>query len=509
MWTTRSGTLACMTAALSAPAPGRRSISANALARALGTWDDGRGALYQRLAAAILRAIDTGDIPAGVRLPAERVLASHLQVSRGTVVAAYDLCRDTGPVERRRGSGTWVADPASGPGSVIELEAGLRARRLTNRFLSSEGDTIDLALSVLASPHDLPPDAFTPSIDALAELSHGHGYHPLGLPSLRKRIAELHTHAGLPTRTDQIAITLGGQQAIALTARLLISPGDVVLVDTATYPGAIDAYARAGAQFDTVPFNAGGTQPEQLERQIAHSTPRLVYLIPSCHNPTGTIMPDHRRQAIAKIGDTTDTWIIEDESLAWAAFDATTRHPIAAYSHGTRTITIGSLSKLFWGGLRIGWIRADHNVIARIGRLKAAHDLGNCSVSQAIALRLLDDTDTITQMRRDQLRTGAAHMSELIASKLPDWQFRRPDGGLSMWVQLPQGPADEFAKVARRHGVSVLPGSAASARETHLDCIRLAYSHPPTLLTQAVERLAQAWEEFRSASDAVTSAALG
>ena len=492
------------------PIPSRRkNLSAAALIHALGDWSHSPGPTYQRLAAAIVAAIETGELPRGIRLPAERVLAERLELSRGTVVSAYDLCRDIGPIERRRGSGTWISDPEPAPRSVVELEAGLRARRLTNRFLHADGDLIDLALSVVMTADGLPRDAFAPDLSRLVTLAGGHGYHPLGLPALRRRLSELHTAAGLPTIPEQIAITLGGQQAIAMTARLLLSPGDNVVVESATYPGAIDAYSRAGARFTTVRLDTGGSQPADIARAIEHDAPRLAYLVPSCHNPTGSVMPDHRRADIAHLADDTETWIVEDESLAWAVFDGSQRQPIAAHARSGHVITIGSLSKLLWGGLRVGWIRADHNAIARIGRLKAAQDLGNCAVSQTIALGLLDRADEIVAMRRRQLQAGAEHLMSELAQHLPDWCYRTPAGGLSLWVQLPYGLADEFAQHALTHGVSVLPGSAASAREHHLDRIRIAYSESPARLSAAVQRLAAAWRDFAPSEQPAHTASFG
>lgn len=487
----------------------RRALSAAALLHALGHWSGGRGALYVRLGRAIVTAIDSGDLPRGIRLPAERVLAARLGVSRGTVVAAYDWCQEHGPIERRRGSGTWVSDPEPAPRVVVELEAGLRARRLAQRFMGDPGDLIDLGLSVVPSAEGLPGDAFRTDAGDLIELAGGHGYHPLGLPALRRRLAEWHTAAGLPTTAEQIAVTLGGQQAIALTARLLLTPGDAVVVESATYPGALDAYSRAGARFTSVGLDTGGSQPSDIARAIERDAPRLAYVVPSCHNPTGSMMPDHRRAAIAELAERADTWLVEDESLAWAAFDGATRLPIAAHTDSARVVTIGSLSKLLWGGLRVGWIRADRTVIARVGRLKAAHDLGNCAVSQVIALRLLERADEIVAMRRRQLRHGAAHLMGELATHVPEWRFREPAGGLSLWVHLPWGAADEFAQFALRHGVSVLPGNATSAREAHPDRIRLSYSEAPPRLTTAVHRLAAAWHDYALATRSSAAANCG
>lgn len=477
-------------------------VTPSTVLHVLGDWHHASGALYLSLARKIEEALERGDLPPGALLPSERVLAARLAVSRGTVVAAYDELRARGIVERRRGSGTrLVGAPAQGP-VTGDLAAGVRARRLTARTFRRDGPVIDLGVSFLADCTGLPPAVFNVDLPRLTMLADGHGYHPAGLPALRRRLAELHTAAGVPTSAAQIVVTVGAQQAIALTARLLIKPGDVAVVESPTYPGAIDAYSRAGARFETVPTDSGGARPEQLAKTIEHSDAQLAYLIPTAHNPTGTVLPESRRAQIAAISDATDTWIVEDESLAPLLFDERPPLPIAAHSHHDKVLTIGSMSKVLWGGLRVGWIRAPEPVAARITRLKAADDLGNCAVSQLIALDLIDQLPTILSQRHAMLRDRARLLSDALRRSLPDWRFTDPRGGLSLWVQLPSGTGDQFCTTALDFGVAVLPGSAASADEAHLDRLRLSYAEQPQRLEAAASRLADAWAAHIAAKPA-------
>src|SRR5690606_12429038 len=335
----------------------------------------------------------------------------------------------------------------------------------------------------------------------------GHGYHPAGLPALRAALAALHTRLGLPTTADQIVVTQGAQQAIALSARLLVQPGDLVAVESPTYPGAIDVYSRAGARFATVGGDSAGVRPEDVARGVRARAPRLVYVVPTGHNPRGTVLPAARRRELARLAEATGTWLVEDETLAFTVYGpGPPPAPVAAHGDGRHTLTVGSLSKVLWGGLRLGWIRGPAPAVARLGRLKAAHDLGNDSLSQVVALRLLGRLDEITVARRRTLADGAARACELLAAALPDWEVRPPNAGLSLWVRLPEGTGDGFAPVAARHGVRVLPGSAASPDEAHLDHIRLAVTPAPDRLCAAVERLARAWHEHRSATPGVQAA---
>ncbi|HET6951037.1 MAG TPA: PLP-dependent aminotransferase family protein, partial [Acidimicrobiales bacterium] len=478
------------------------ALSPATFARVLAGWTDDppAGPLYRRLAAAVIAAVDRGDIPRTARLPAERAAARALGVSRGTVVAGYDLLADTGLVDRRRGSGTWVGDGAAPELRMRELDAGLRARQLTRDTVVGGDDVIDLALSVLPTPDDLPPEALHLDAGELARVAHGHGYHPGGLPALRARIAGFYTDLGVPTGADQVVVTVGAQQAIALTARLLVQPGDAVAVESPTYPGAIDVYSRAGARFVTVAGDAGGVVPDDLARAVATARPRLVYVVPTGHNPRGTVLPDQRRRQVAAVVDGSDTWLAEDECLAWCAYDGDRPPlPIAAHGSGERVLTVGSISKLAWGGLRVGWLRGPAPAMARVARLKAALDVGNCAVSQAMALTVFDRVDEIAAARRRHLAGNARLLCRLLAAALPGWHARPPDGGLSLWVRLPSGTADAFAPVALRHGVRVLPGSAASPDEAHLDHLRLTVALAPERLRRAVDRLAAAWADHTAA----------
>src|SRR5262249_46663231 len=147
-------------------------------------WEAGPRPLYRSLAAAVTSAVDRGDLPGGTRLPAERAAAEGLGVARGTVVAAYDLLQAHGGVDPRRGSRTAGLTGAGPELRLHELAAGLRARQLTRNTVGWGDDTIDLALSVLQTPADLPADAFHLDPAALDAVAHGHGYHPAGLPAL-------------------------------------------------------------------------------------------------------------------------------------------------------------------------------------------------------------------------------------------------------------------------------------------------------------------------------------
>ena len=486
------------------------AVAATVVVHAVGDWLAFDGALFRRLADALAAAIERGDLPAGRCLPSERTLAPCVSVSRGTVVAAYGALQDRGLVERRRGSGTWVTGTVPSP--VVDLRdaaAGIRSRRLTARTVPSGGDVIDLGVSILLDADGVPDDALQLDRADLGRASRGHGYQPLGVPALRRRLADLHTAAGLPTSADEIAITGGAQHAISLVGRLLLRPGERAVVESPTYPGAIDAFTRTGASLVAVASDGAGARVDQIAK-LAPS-PALVYVMPSCHNPTGAIMPEGRRRALAAFADDHDVWVIEDNSLAHLVFDGPAPLPIAAFSTAARVLTVGSLSKLVWGGLRVGWLRGPAPMINRIGRLRAADDFGNDTTSQVMALRALVDVERLADERRRTFSVRAALATQLLTRLLPSWEFVKPAGGLSLWVRLPVGTAETFAPVAARHGVTFLPGGAASVDDAHPDWIRLSFVSPPAQLEEGLRRLARAWADYAedAAAGAGTLSSLG
>jgi DNA-binding transcriptional MocR family regulator len=459
---------------------------------------------FRPLAGAVTAAIRRGDVPAGSRLPTERSLASALGLSRGSVVAAYELLRDDGLVLRRQGSGTWVRpDVGPIPGEpTAELAAALRARRLTARVID-DGDTavIDLGLSALEEPWQLDPSWFDIDMPTLLEGGRGHGYLPDGVTRLRERFAQDLASRGLAARSAQVALTHGSQHGIAVATRLLVRPGDHVVVESPTFPGAIDAFARAGARLTSIGTDAGGARLDELAAVLAQGDVRVVYTIPTCQSPTGTVMGEARRRALAALIDESSAWSIEDETLAPLCFDGPPPPPVASFARSDRHVVVGSLSKQVWGGLRVGWLWADDLVVERLVRLRAATDLGAPVHAQLVALAAVEGLEGRTSELRAELRRRCDLLCDLLQRDLPDWTVTRPDGGLSVWCRLPVEAGDALATVAPQLGVAVLAGSSATADDRGADHVRLSFAARPARLEAGVERLVEAW---RVTNDAVS-----
>jgi DNA-binding transcriptional MocR family regulator len=474
----------------------------------LGAWRATPGPLYRRLATAAVHAMDSGRLPPGTRLPAERSLAAALAVSRTTVVGAYDLLREGGFIESRRGSGTRVrvgagagASAAATPGAGAgELTRPLRRMDFFRGLVEASGSRIEfLGAHLPAAQPFLDEEWMAAAGDLTAQLGH-HGYLGLGLPALRQAIAAHLTAAGLPTAEEQMLVTSGAQQAIGLVAALYLQPGDAVALEDPNYPGALDIFNYARARLVPIPVTADGANVDRLREAVVRESPRLIYLVPSFHNPTGALMPEANRRMVARLAADTATPLLEDLTLADLDLDAPPPPPIAAAVPGAPVLTVGSLSKLVWAGLRIGWVRAEAPVIARLARFKVLSDLGSSVPGQVLAARLLGRAAAIREARRQQARERRLALEQALAAALPDWTWRRPAGGLCLWVRLPHGNAEELARFAQRHGVAIVPGPTCSPRDAWESYLRLPFVLGDDEMREGIARLARAWEDYAPAA---------
>jgi DNA-binding transcriptional MocR family regulator len=465
----------------------------------LGDWTVGTGPLFRRLARAVAAAVDRGALAPGARLPSERALAAATWSSRGTAVAAYDLLVGDGVIERRRGSGTFVAEADRGEDHRT-LPADREGSALVARLAGSgtgpaPGTTrvIDLSIAVLHDPTGLP----LTSVATTDLVDPTDGDSPWGIPVLREAVARRLTHDGLPTSAAEVVITTGAQQAISIAAACWVRPGDTVVVDDPTYPGALAAFRAAGAEVVGVPVDAHGVELGALADALT-SRPALVYVQSAGHNPTGSVLDEHRRQRVAELVTKTRVPLVEDVALAGLACGpggVRPAPPIAARVGDHPTVVAGSLSKVFWSGLRVGFARAPAPVAARLARVKTTQDLGSSSVSQLLAARLLAHPDTpafladrdAALMRRRQV------LADQLRTHLPTWDWDVPAGGLSLWVRLPAPCAEHVAHLALRHGVAVATAEGLSPGGGHPDRLRLSFAQPEPLLVEGVARLAAAW----------------
>ncbi|HYH50636.1 MAG TPA: PLP-dependent aminotransferase family protein, partial [Acidimicrobiia bacterium] len=457
-----------------------------------GDWPArGSGSLAARLAFALRSRIVADLLPAGTVLPPERLLAQALAVSRSTLVTALDLLRSDGLVASRQGSGTVIAG-----GVAAAPEAAKPGLTMAARLLRAAERGINFGISAPPAASALPALTVT-SADLLAA-SPAHGYDPAGLVALRAILAERHSAAGLATTVDQISVTHGAQHAIDLALATLCRPGDAIAVEDPTYPGVLDVIAARQLRPIALAADARGPTPAGLESAVRDRGARVAFLLPAVHNPTGRVLDAARRQALARTLDKLEMTVVEDNTLADLAYEQPRPPAVAALCRRAVAVTVETTSKVAWGGLRVGWLRAPGAVIERSVQLRTSSDLG-CSVpAQLLALQLLEHYDDLVAARRAALRHSAARFASLLREAVPGCEFDPPAGGLSVWVRLPGGgDAAAFASRALRHGVSVAPGHFASVTGGH-DHLRLCHDRPDEELVEGTTRLAAAWSETAS-----------
>jgi DNA-binding transcriptional MocR family regulator len=473
------------------------------IAGILGSWAAGDRPLYEQLAEALRRAIVDRDLPPGARLPAERELARMLALSRTTVAGAYEALKADGWLESRQGSGTRVRAVLGEPGA--HMLAGGGVPRLAPFWgPAADPDLINLTRSGFRGSEDFPPGAASlPEADLAALMDGSVGYDASGLPELRAEIAAWMTAARVKTTPEEILITTGAQQAISLLATLYLRPGDGVVVQNPTFYGAIDVFRGADARVIPVTVDRDAVDPDELYDVIRRREPALAYLTLSFHNPTGAVAPAHVRRRLASLVEDTGVTVIDDLELAWHVIDETPPPPLGAYTASDDVITVASLSKLFWAGLRVGWVRASPAILARLARLKMVADLGSSLPSQLMAVQMLRHAPAILERRRRQLAERRAALEAAVAHHLPDWTYERPTGGTYLWLRMPQGDGFELAQIAARHGVLVTPGNGMSVDGTYPNWIRIPFVERPETIAEGVARLARAWQAYRSSGEAV------
>lgn len=461
---------------------------------------DGAGPAYLRLAAGLRALIADGRLTTGTRLPSERQLAATLGLSRTTVTAAYAALRADGYAESRQGSGTRTRRPvADSAGGSSPARLSVWAPALpTDEDVSTH--LVDLTQAAIAANPPVLLDAYHAALDAMPEYLSGHGYALNGLSVLRRAVADRFTRRGLPTDADQIMITTGAQQAISLLADQLVSPGDRVVVDHPTYPGAIDAMRRAGARLVPVPLGDDGRDVEAFRSTVAQTAPRLAYLIVDFHNPAGFLADDTERSALAESLAAGRITTIIDETLVDVALDGdAVRTPFAALVSprwAASTITIGSASKPYWGGLRIGWIRADRRLIDQLVTSRGTIDYASPVLEQlAVAHLLADDTAVLAALRTTLLSRRAA-LLDAAADHLPSWRVTVPPGGLSLWFDLGAPVSTRLVHAAADRGVLLAAGPRFGVDGSFENRLRIPYCVPEDRLREGVARLADAWADL-------------
>lgn len=503
--------------------------------------------MYRQLAAQLRERIVSGELAEGYRLPPERELAARLGVNRTTVLQAYQRLKDEGLVASKVGKGTFVtpADAASGASGLhgmpdaagttgadassgtvhtihdVRMAGGAGASAHTgapepsvirppwsvlfsdysNRFTyhdiaeidrarrgGADGRVIDFATGS-PNPADIPDDLLR-AVSLEAFSSHefdGQPESPIeGFDELRALLAEHMRTRGVACEARNVMVLSGSEQGIDLIVRAFVNPGDRVLVEQSTFFPALQTFRSADASIVGVPVDADGMRTDLLEGYCARFRPKIIYTIPTFHNPTGTTMPMERRRRLVDVARRYQCLIVEDDAygeLWYDGHDGTARPvPLAGMENAGYVMYLSTFSKTVTSGLRTGWVAADPHVIARLAALRRMVDQHTSTSSQRICLELLKEgriaghvRDLTAAYRRRRDETVAA--LERYAPRGMRWSV--PQGGYYVWVALPDGVrALDLLARCRTLGVTFMPGGVFDVDETDETHIRLNMVRP-------------------------------
>lgn len=456
-------------------------MESSRLAGLVGDLRATRAPAYRALADRVRVLVADGRLPAGTRLPAERSLATALGASRVTVTRAYRERREDGWADARHGAGTWTRLPAS-DGSHTDGAWVPRPER---------AGVIDLAHAAPPAPEAL-AGLVRRAVERLGPELGGHGYGPDGLPALRERVAARFTARGVPTDPDRIVVTGGALHAIGTAVAVTAGAGERVLAGHPTYPGALDVLDDAGVR--VVPVDTGRDSPQvALPRAARQTAARAAYLMADFSNPTGELLDDDARARLLARLARQDVVTVVDETFA--ELDLRTgggSAPLPCAAHAPReddVITVGGLSKIAWGGLRLGWARAGRETAARMRRRLARAQIAPPVLEQMIGVEVLDALDELRAGRAATLRRQRDTLARSLAATFPGWRWAVPDGGLVLWCDLGAPLSSALAAAAPRHGLTLAPGPRFGSGHAFDDRLRIPFTHPEPVLAEAVTRL--------------------
>jgi 2-aminoadipate transaminase len=474
----------------------------------------GSVSLTQQLVDRISAAIEAGQLAPGSKLPPTRELATEVGVNHLTAARVYRRLAELGYVTASVGRGTFVraltpagSDSHGDDWQVYALppdDVSYSEQVLADTFtVAGRDDVISLATG-WPNPSNYPTEALARiAADVFAEVGgNALSYLPAeGLFDLREQLAARGRAHGYAEDADEIVVTSGAQQAIALSARATLEPGDVAVIESPTFIGMMAALRGTGARVIGVPVDEEGFDVETLERLLARHEVKLVGLQSACQNPTGRSLSEERRRRLAELAVERNFFILEDRVYADMNFEGRSPHSLRELAPA-HVIYANSLSKVVGGGLRAGWVAARGAVRERIALQKLDADFHSPTLIQHMVARWLatgaydrhlKGTMPFYRERRDAL------LAALERHLAGEYRAIPPAGGHHLWVTLTR-QLDERALYAEaaRGGVTFIPGGAITAERRSQTSLRLSFSLlDPEQLDEAVRRLARAIRQVR------------
>jgi len=476
--------------------------------------------LYQQIQTYLRQGILSGSLAPDTRLPASRQLAQDLGVNRITVENAYAELEAEGLIFSKLGSGTYVLSPdhlLTIPKNDTDAPFPLWQQNLltidrTNhgnlpapRSSTSRHSQLISFASGIGDANMFPAEEFRKVLQSVMRRD---GFDALdygernGYRLLRESITHILASQGLQTRPDNILITAGSQQALSLVSQLLLNPGDVILVESPTYAGALDLFRALGFKVIGVSVDSQGIDVDELEKLLQQHHPKLIYTIPNFHNPTGTCLNSARRRQLLVLADRYNVPILEDDFVGDLRYEGRVQPALKALDPGGRVIYVSTFSKMLMPGLRVGYLVAEGPVYDCLVDFKRVNELATSNLIQhALEAYVtvgryqahLHRSCQIFRKRRDV-------MASAIQRYLPtDVHFDIPQGGLFIWLSLVNGLTSEgLLPFAWEDGVDFAVGSPFFPEEIESsNWLRLNFvAQEPSEIEEGIKRLSKALRRY-------------
>jgi 2-aminoadipate transaminase len=488
--------------------------------------------LYAQIRDALQTAIQEGTLKPDDRIPPVAAFAKEVGVTQATIRRAIEDLVKTGYIVSHVGRGTFVSSPEESEAedqeisknrglwlnSVVEPtnpEAALAARRLRMGIARSLNELMALAkrpglirfTGGIPDPQtvrdgvlkDLVQDALQAGQRVYQEYN-----DPMGLLELREELAQRFCKSGIQVSPDQILVTSGSQQAVALIAQATSENNQRVICETPCYTGITNAFGAFGHWVETVIRDSKGPIPNRLQR-FRDGKPSLFYLCPELHNPMGTDISPERHAVLVDWAGEQNIILVADEIFHDLRFDGPTPPSLLTETGIQQAVVIGSLSKSFMTGLRIGWLITDPERVRSLVALKRAMDIACPPFMQGIALSLLrsGEYDVHLQKVREHYRLRCDTALEALDRFMPEGvSWTVPQGGFQMWVELPAGYSSiALFLLAIERGVAFIPGPLQDINHRFMHAFRFCYgSVEPDQITEGIELLADAVKELLKGS---------
>jgi len=442
----------------------------------------GEGPRYLALASAISEAIESGDLPPGAQLPPQRELARKLNVTVGTIGRAYNLAKERQLLSSQVGRGTFVREASVGIGVtkyLPEVQPGSIDFACFNMGTAGLVDTVMNALIGVAHRS---------SLLTLQKYAPAAGFLPH-----RAAGATWIARTGLQVAPETILICNGAQPALMLALTALTKSGETVLVEDLAYSGIKALGALLERQLEGVAIDDCGIIPAALEEKINQTGARLLYIQPTCHNPTGAMMPEERRREIAEIAKRNGLLVIEDDGAIGGFRDRPL--PVAHFAP-ENVLYLNGLSKAVSPALRIAYLSCPSRIFEHMSNTLHALTLANAPIMAELATTLINEGNAQIIAERNLEALASRHA--LMSAWLGDVPHVSHPAAFFIWVKLPtHWTSKEFYEAANRAGVSVVPADnfAVCQNVPHGVRISVNLAQKPEMVEKGIDTLIQLMEE--------------